>query len=215
MQNQKKFLMSLAILLAVFFVATQVLADLTFTNNSISGTTASLLDVGAGNTLSLQTTNNGPVTFGNGAITIGNLAGGGIKCLHVSNTGVVSVAAADCGAGGTTTLQFSFMLGADGGIALTDGIAQNTIFSNQLGRGIHITKVWCETDAGTPTLNMKKRGAGSNLLSSNLTCTTSGASGTTFSSTQDAYADGDIMDFTLATATTARRITVVVRYTLD
>jgi hypothetical protein len=78
------------------------LADLTFTNNSISGTTASLLDVGAGNTLSLQTTNNGPVAFGNGLVTIGNLAHNGVKCLHVSDAGVISVSSADCGSGSGT-----------------------------------------------------------------------------------------------------------------
>ncbi|KKR42194.1 MAG: putative T4-like protein proximal tail fiber [Parcubacteria group bacterium GW2011_GWF1_40_6] len=51
----KKILVTLVLLL-VFSFATQVFASLTFTTDTITGTTDSTIDLGAGNDLSLQTT---------------------------------------------------------------------------------------------------------------------------------------------------------------
>jgi hypothetical protein len=113
------------------------------------------------------------------------------------------------------TRQSGYIHGADGGTALTDGQTQGTIFSNQLGGGLHVTKVWCDADAGSPVVRLKKNGASANLLASDLTCSTTGASSASFNSGEDAYADGARMDFTLVTASTAKRVTLYVRYTVD
>jgi hypothetical protein len=109
MKINKSFVAGFVLLLAVFFITTQALASFTFSANTISGTTNSNIDVGAGNTLLMQTINNGPVTIGTGLVTIGGnltitgLASGGTQCLHVSSTGVVSGTGSDCGSGGSTT----------------------------------------------------------------------------------------------------------------
>ncbi len=63
----------LSILLLVFTLSftTHAFASLTFTSDAITGTTASSIDLGSGNTLSLNTTNNAPVTVGTGLVTLG------------------------------------------------------------------------------------------------------------------------------------------------
>ena len=66
-----KKILSIFVFSLFIFGSTKVLASLTFSNNAITGTTASSIDVGAGNTLSLQTTNNAPITTGTGLVTLG------------------------------------------------------------------------------------------------------------------------------------------------
>lgn len=114
------------------------------------------------------------------------------------------------------TRQTGFIFGQDVvGAVLTSGATQADVFANELGLPVHITKVWCSCDGGSPVIALAKQGAGSNLLASNLTCSTSGASSSTFNSGQDAYVDADKMNFSLVTASTAKRVTVIVRYTVD
>ena len=55
----------------LIFGATKALASLTFTTNTITGTAASVIDLGTGNTLSLQTISNAPITMGTGLTTFG------------------------------------------------------------------------------------------------------------------------------------------------
>ncbi|MES2213636.1 MAG: hypothetical protein V4473_02245 [Patescibacteria group bacterium] len=103
---------------------TGITGDSAFT--SISGAANTSLDVGSGKTLSLQTTNNGPIATGSGLfsaggnLTVSSLASttnlivsgiasttqlvisgiaSGIQCLHVSATGQVSGTGSDCGSG--------------------------------------------------------------------------------------------------------------------
>lgn len=115
------------------------------------------------------------------------------------------------------TRLLTFVLGADNGSALADTDDQPTIWANRLGQGVHITEIWCESDAGTPSINIQKDdGSAASILASNLTCTTSGASSTTFTSGEDAVASTDKLDFLMVTAGgTAKRLTVTVKYTLD
>src|SRR5674476_1017726 len=105
MQNKK--ITYISFLLLFLFVFTSVaIASVTISGTSIIGTVGSTIDIGAGNTLLMQTVGNGPVTIGTGLVTIGGnltitgLGGSGTKCLHVDNTGVVTLASADCGSGG-------------------------------------------------------------------------------------------------------------------
>ena len=105
-----KKILHLSFLFVVLFGFTSLaVASVTISGTSIIGTVGSTIDIGAGNTLLMQTLNNGPVTIGSGLVTLGGnltvtgLGGGGVKCLHVSNTVAITTAAADCGSGGSGT----------------------------------------------------------------------------------------------------------------
>lgn len=54
---------------AITFSNTSITGDSSF--NAITGATSTTIDVGSGSTLSIQTTNNGPITAGSGLFTIG------------------------------------------------------------------------------------------------------------------------------------------------
>jgi hypothetical protein len=76
--------------------------------------------------------------------TLSGLAGGGTLCLHVSNTGVIGTAAADCGtgAGGITSLN--------GSASTTQTFANGTGISVSTLNGVHtITNVGVTSLAGT------------------------------------------------------------------
>jgi len=64
----KKYFIVIVLLLVVSF-STTAFASLTFTTNAITGTTASAIDLGAGNALSIQTTGNGAINLGSGLLT--------------------------------------------------------------------------------------------------------------------------------------------------
>jgi hypothetical protein len=114
------------------------------------------------------------------------------------------------------TRQAIFILGAENGAALTDADDQPSFFVNRLGQGITITEVWCESDAGTPSINLQRDdGTPANVLSANLSCSTSGATGT-IDANEDNVANTERLDFVMVTAGgTAKRVTVAVKYTLD
>lgn len=137
--------------------------------------------------------------------------------FNFSNT-VTNVRCTVNTSGSNSTRQITFILGADNATSvLADTDDQPTIWWNRLGGGVTITEVGCESDAGTPTMQLQKDdGSPANILSSSLTCTTSGATTTTFASTQNAIASGNKIDFLMATAGgTAKRITVTIKYTID
>jgi hypothetical protein len=111
-----------------------------------------------------------------------------------------------------------FVIGADSGAALTDSDDQVDVYENQLA-AFHITSVKCRTDTGTSTINLQRNdGTPANILSSNLVCTTSGATSTSFTSGEDAIAVGNMIDFVMVTAATSgtpKRITVTITATVD
>jgi len=117
------------------------------------------------------------------------------------------------------TRQAGFMIGADNASsALADSDDQTSIWVNRLGQGVTVTEVWCDCDAGSPQIQLQKDdGTPTNMLSSNLTCSTgSGASTTSFVSGENAIANGDRIDFVMVTAGgSAKRVTVSFKYTLD
>jgi len=108
------------------------------------------------------------------------------------------------------------MMGFDNGSVIADADDQLTIFANRLGFGITITDVWCESDAGTPIINIQlDDGTPADVLSSNLTCTTGGATGT-IDTGQDNIANTNKIDFVMVTAGgVAKRTTIIVKYTID
>jgi hypothetical protein len=107
----------------------------------------------------------------------------------------------------------TFIAGGDSSTAtLADTDDQPTFFRNNLGRTYRIAEVWCESDAGTPTINLQRDdGSPADVLSSSLACSTSGASGSIAVAEQD-LADGNKLDFVMATAGgAAKRVTVSVK----
>ena len=79
---------------------------------------------------------------------------------------------------------------------------------------LHVTEVYCEIDTGTATINLQTTGA--NILSSDLTCTTSGGITTSFVSGKDAIPLGTkINHVTTNVGTGLHRMNVVVKYTVD
>lgn len=79
---------------------------------------------------------------------------------------------------------------------------------------IHIVEVYCEIDAGSASINLQTSGA--NILSSDLACSTSGATSSTFAVGKDAIAVGQkINHVTVSTGSGLHRMNVVVKYTVD
>lgn len=118
------------------------------------------------------------------------------------------------------TRSFGFILGADDGSALVDTNDQAAIWSNQLGFGVHITKIWCQTDTGTSRIQLARDdGTPANINSANLDCATAaGTSTTSFTAGEDAIADGHHINLVVTTAAfsgTPHRITIMGRYTVD
>jgi hypothetical protein len=130
------------------------------------------------------------------------------------------------------TRQFGFMIGADSGSVLVDGDDQPTGWANLLGGGFTIDEVWCEADAGSPTVMLvRDDGSPQNMFSAALTCTssracsklgaTTSADGSTscvatLEAAEDTLAVGDLIDYQIVSAGgTAKRITFMVRGTVD
>jgi hypothetical protein len=104
----------------------------------------------------------------------------------------------------------SFIVGSDSATSvLADTDDQQTVWRNNLGRTYRITEVWAECDGGSPIINLQRDdGTPADILSSNLTCSSSGGTGT-ISGTEQDVATGDRIDFKMVTAGgTAKRITV-------
>jgi hypothetical protein len=126
-----------------------------------------------------------------------------------------TVASADL-ATANKTFQFGWLVGADNGAVLVDGDDQPDFYVNR-SRAITITEVYCIHDAGTaPIINLQRDdGTAANILSANLTCSTSGATGT-IDAAEDNVAVGDKVDFVMVTAGgAAKRVSITVKYTVD
>src|SRR3989344_2085377 len=68
--HKQKIYIAFVLLIALAFT-TKAYASFTFSSSAITGTAASTIDVGSGNALSLQTTNNGNIITGSGNFGIG------------------------------------------------------------------------------------------------------------------------------------------------
>jgi hypothetical protein len=115
------------------------------------------------------------------------------------------------------TKLIQFIIGADNGSVLADTDDQPTVFVNRYGQGMHITEVFCESDAGTPSINLQRDdGSPGTILSSNLSCSTSGATSTSFNSGEDAIGNTHKIDFVMVSAGgTAKRVTISIKATMD
>ena len=109
--------------------------------------------------------------------------------------------------------SLTYLAGSDSASAvLAAGDDQLSFWRNNLGRTYRITEVWCESDAGSPTINLQRDdGSAANILSSDLTCTTGGATGTIAAAEQD-VADTNKLDFLSQTpGGVAKRVTVSIK----
>ena len=112
--------------------------------------------------------------------------------------------------------SITYLSGCDTCDALADTNDQATFWRNNIAR-LTISEVWCESDGGTPTINLQRDdGSAADILSSVLTCTTSGATSVAFVSGEERIAVGDKLDFVMGTAGgTAKRITVNILARVD
>ena len=96
---------------------------------------------------------------------------------------------------------------------LTTALQVPSIYVNRAA-AFHIVEVYCELDAGAMTINLQN--AGANLLSSDLACSTAGATSTSFVAGKDAVGSGvKIGHATVSASGSVHRVNVVVKYTVD
>jgi hypothetical protein len=96
---------------------------------------------------------------------------------------------------------------------LTTSLQVPSIYVNRAA-AFHIVEVYCEIDAGNMTINLQNGGA--NVLSSDLACTTAGATSSGFVAGKDAVATAaKIGHVTVSAAGNVHRMNVVVKYTVD
>lgn len=96
---------------------------------------------------------------------------------------------------------------------LTVALQVPSIYVNRAA-ALHIVEVYCEIDAGSATINLQSGGA--NILSSDLACSTSGATSSSFAAGKDAIAVGQkINHVTVSAGAGLHRMNVVAKYTVD
>src|SRR5713101_1033013 len=109
----------------------------------------------------------------------------------------------------------TYLAGCDSCSPLTTADSQNTIYVDLIG-GMTINSVTCFSDAGAPTVNIQNNHTGTltNVLSANLTCSTAGATSSSFSTS--ALSLNDSLNFIMATADgVAKRVTVIIKATVN
>lgn len=96
---------------------------------------------------------------------------------------------------------------------LTTALQVPSIYVNRAA-AFHIVEVYCEIDAGSMTVNLQT--GGSSILSSDLVCSTGGASSSAFVSGKDAIPVGmKIGHMTVSASGSVHRMNVVVKYVVD
>jgi len=110
----------------------------------------------------------------------------------------------------------TYLAGCDSCSVLVDADDQRALFFNVVG-AMTITSVTCFSDAGTPTVNLQRDdGTPANILSSDLACTTGGATTTSFVGGEDVLNLNDRVDFVIVSAGgAARRVTLSIKATLN
>ena len=100
---------------------------------------------------------------------------------------------------------------------LTTSLQVPSIYVNRAA-ALHIVEVYCEIDSGSASINLQKNDGTTrtHVLTSNLACSSSGATTTSFVSGTDAISVGQKVDHVTASASgSVHRINVVVKYTVD
>jgi len=191
-----------------------------------SGGTGATTSQGAINALS-QLTTNGDVLYHNGTNSTRLARGTDGQCLTSTAT---SIQWGSC----VAVRSVTYIAGADNAsTALADADDQNGFWVNDLGRTYRVTRVWVQSDGGTPSINLQRDdGSATNILTSNLSaaigngaCADSSGSTMTIrgtsitcsnlvSSSERDIAAGDVLNFVLGAAGgTAKRVTVNIQLT--
>lgn len=114
---------------------------------------------------------------------------------------------------GVITRSITYIAGCDNCVALVAADDQLTFFRNNIAP-MTITEGWCESDTGSPVINLQRDdGTPANVFSSDCTCTTGGTI-CTIDTAEDNLAVGDKLDFVLVTAA-GNRVTVNLKVPLD
>ncbi len=105
-----------------------------------------------------------------------------------------------------------YVAGCDTCSVLNDTDDQKTIYINVIGP-MTIQEVRCFSDAGTPIINIQRDdGSPDDVLGSDLTCTTTGATTTSFRSGENVLNLNDKLDFVMTAAGgTTRRVTISIK----
>jgi hypothetical protein len=108
----------------------------------------------------------------------------------------------------------TYLGGCDTCSTLADTDDQKTIYLNVIGP-MSFNSVTCYSDVGTPTINIQRGGASpTNILSSDLACSPSGATTSGFAVTT--LNQNETLDFVMVTAGgTAHRVTVAIQTTVN
>jgi len=112
--------------------------------------------------------------------------------------------------------QFTYTF-FDANNLLTTALQVPSVYVNRAS-ALHIVEVYCEIDAGSATINVQKDNGTTktNILSSALACSPSGAVATGFTSGNDAIGVGQKVGHVTVSASGAlHRMNVVVKYTVD
>ena len=114
------------------------------------------------------------------------------------------------------TRGITYIAGCDSCGLLTSEDSQNVIYANVIG-AMTILSVTCFSDDGEPTVNISRNGTP--VLSSNLTCNTTGtglATSSSFVTGEDALGLDNTLGFVMAGADgVAKRVTVAIKTILN
>ena len=154
-----------------------------------------------------------PVTSGSYISTVST----GTPPLQVASTTLVTNLNTDF-LGGHHASDFThkivaFRIGSDSSTStLADTDDEADIFTNTWTSAFVISKVSCRSDAGTPTIQIQRDdGSPANILSSDLTCTSSGANTTTFVTGENNIDVSQAISFeVISSGGTAKRVAVTI-----
>jgi hypothetical protein len=136
------------------------------------------------------------------------ITGGGNSVIFADGTNMTS-------ANQARVRAITYLGGCDSCSALQTSDSQNDIFVNVIG-GMTVTLVKCFSDAGAPTINIRRRHTAQTdafVLSSDLACSTTGGTGTLGLTTLN---QDDEIDLQVKSVDNlAHRVTVVVKTTIN
>ncbi|MEO6119305.1 MAG: hypothetical protein ABIP12_01340 [Terriglobales bacterium] len=144
-----------------------------------------------------------------GTITGASFSGSGASLTGVATSAQLSALDARLAVRG-----INYLAGCDSCNLLQVADSQKDIYMNVVG-AMTINQVTCISDLGAPTINLQRDdGSASNILSTDLACSTGGTSTTSF--LDSALAVGDKLDFYVTGGTgVAHRVTVVIKATIN
>jgi hypothetical protein len=190
---------------------------------------AGALNIAAGGTSRLRVLSSGNSNLSGNFDISGNLTMGGTLAIGTVTPvakldvqgGQINASGGLCIAGvcqtngnSAVTRSLTYLAGCDGCGPLTAADSQRTIYMNVVGP-MTITSVTCFSDADSPLINIRHdtgSGQPADVLTSNLPCSTSGATSTSIAALQSTLNPNDKLDFVIAGGTgVAKRATVVIK----